>query len=113
MLSTGRSISHMSRMVGAATARLRLAVALVVGGAFALLMPALLATTMDAPSVALMAAVAVALAAVVGLSSLIATSVPRAMAPPPHAADEAPSFLAARVTDPLHHPLRPRAPGLV
>ncbi len=112
MLSTGRSISHMSRMVGAATARLRLAIALVVGGAFALLMPSLLATTMDAPAVVL-AALALALAAVVGLSSHIATPVPRSTAPPPHAADEVTPFLAGRVTDPLHHPLRPRAPGLV
>ena len=103
----------MSRMVGAATARLRLALALVVGGVVALLMPSLLATTMDAPSAALMVAVTIALAAVAGLNSLIATSMPRALAPQPRTADETPSFLAARVTDPLHHPLRPRAPGLV
>lgn len=103
----------MSRMLGASTARVRLALALVVGGAVAMLMPSLLATTMDAPSVALMAAVAVALAAMVGLNRLIGTSVPRSLAPPPRTADRAPSFLAARVTDPLHHPLRPRAPGLV
>jgi hypothetical protein len=103
----------MSQMFGASTARVRLALALVVSGAVALLMPSLLATPMDAPSVALMAAVAVALAAVVGLNRLIATSVPRSLAAPPRTADQAPSFLAARVTDPLHHPLRPRAPGLV
>ena len=103
----------MSRMVGAATARVRLALALVVGGVIALLMPSLLATTMETPSVVLMVAVTIALAAAAGLNSLIATSMPIALAPQPRTADEAPSFLAARVTDPLHHPLRPRAPGLV
>ncbi len=103
----------MSRMVGAATARVRLALALVVGGAVALLIPALLATTMDTPSAAVLVAVALAVAAVVALNSQVATSVPGALAPQSRAADEAPPVLAGRVTDPSHHPLRPRAPGLV
>jgi hypothetical protein len=83
-----------------------------IGGAVALLTPALFATTLDAPSAAVLVAVAVALAAVVALSNHVMTSVIGALAPPPRTPDQAPKLLAGRVTDPLHHPLRPRAPGL-
>ena len=102
----------MSRMIGAATARLRLALTIVVGGAFAILTPALSAATLDAPSAAVLAAVAVAVTALIGANGLVATQLPRTPATQPPATDEMPRFLAARVTDPLHHPLRPRAPGL-
>jgi hypothetical protein len=102
----------MSRMGGAVTARLRLALAIVVGSAVALLMPSLFATTVDAPSAALLAVLAVALTAALGRNRLVAVPVTSALAPQPGTADEAPSFLAGRVTDPVHHPLRPRAPGL-
>jgi hypothetical protein len=81
-------------------------------GPTALLMPSLSATT-DAPSAVVLAAVAVAaVAALVGRNAVVATSVPRAVGSPSRTTDDAPSFLAARVTDPLHHPRRPRAPGL-
>jgi len=104
----------MSRMVGTTTARVRFVLAFVLGGPVAVLMPSLFATTVDASSAGVLAAVAVAaLAAVVGRHSLVATSPSRALAPQSRATEEASSFLAARVTDPLHHPLRPRAPGLV
>lgn len=95
------------------TTRLRLTLAIKVGGAVALLVPSLFATTLDAPSAVVLAAVAAAVAAVVGLNSHVATPVASALAPQPRTADEAPAFLPGRVTDPLHHPLRPRAPGLV
>jgi hypothetical protein len=103
----------MSRMIGAATTRLRLWLALVVGGALTLLTPSLFAATLDAPTAAVLMAVALALAAVAVLLSHVAAPVPGALTPRSRAADEAPPVLASRVTDPLHHPLRPRAPGLV
>lgn len=102
----------MSRMLGAVTPGLRFALGIMAGGAVALLMPSLFATTVDSPSAAVLAALVVALAVAVGLNSHVATYVSSALAEPPRAAEEAPSFLAARVTDPVHHPLRPRAPGL-
>jgi len=100
-------------MTGAARARLRLALALVAGGALTLLMPSLLASTVDGPSAAVRVAVALAVAAVAVLLSHVATPVPATLAPRSHAADEVAAMLTGRVTDPLHHPLRPRAPGLV
>lgn len=104
----------MSRMVGTATARLRLPLDVVLGGLVALLLPSMFAMTVDASSAGVLAAVAMAAVAVlVGRISLVATSPSRAPAPQCRATEEASSFLAARVTDPLHHPLRPRAPGLV
>jgi hypothetical protein len=100
-------------MTGATTARLRLALALVVGGAITLLMPSLLASSVDGPSSAVLVAVALAVAAVAVLLSHVATPVPGTLAPHSRAADDAAPLLTGRVTDPLHHPLRPRAPGLV
>jgi hypothetical protein len=108
-----RSIFHMSRIVGAAAAQLRLALAFVFSGAVALLTPSL-GTTVDAPSTAVLVAVAVAVAAAVVLSSHLATSVlPGVLAQQLRTTDEAPTVRPGRVTDPRHHPLRPRAPGLV
>ena len=101
----------MSRMIGAASARIRLALALVVGTAVAAMVPSL-ALTIDAPSAAVLVAVALAVAAVCALGNHIATSVPGALPPRARTSDEPPATLAGRVTDPLHHPLRPRAPGL-
>jgi hypothetical protein len=100
-------------MTGATTARLRLALALVVGGAITLLMPSLLASSVDGPSSAVLVAVALAVAAVAVLLSHVATPAPGTLAPHSRAADDAAPLLTGRVTDPLHHPLRPRAPGLV
>jgi cyanate permease len=106
-----RTISCMSGMLGAVTPRLRLSLAVMVGAVAALLMPLLLTTSVDAPTVVL-AALVVALAATGGFNSQVGTLVARALAPLPHTADDAPMFLAGRVTDPVHHPIRPRAPGM-
>jgi hypothetical protein len=100
----------MSRMVAAATARLRLALTLVTGAAVAVLVPSLSAA--ESPSAVVLVAVAAAVAAVVVPGRHVAASAPVA-ARQLSAADEARPFLAGRVTDPLHHPLRPRAPGVV
>jgi hypothetical protein len=95
------------------TVRLRLALAVVIGSGAALLIPSLFATTGDVPSVAVLAAIALALAVALGRSSHDVIPVTSALAPQPGATVEGPSFLAVRVADPVHHPLRPRAPGLV
>ncbi len=84
-----------------------------VGGALTLLTPSLLASTVDGPSAALLVALALAVAAVAVPLSHVATPAPGTLAPPSRAAEDAAAVLTGRVTDPLHHPLRPRAPGLV
>ena len=103
----------MSRMVDATTARLRLALAVLVSGSAALLLPPSLAATTGAPSGVVLATVALAaVAALVSLNSLVASAQPQKLTPQSGATDVPLPFLAGRVTDPLHHPLRPRAPGL-
>ena len=84
-----------------------------VGGAISLLTPSLLATTVDGPSAVVLVALALTAAAVAVLLSHVATPAPGTLAPHARAADEVAPVLTGRVTDPLHHPLRPRAPGLV
>jgi hypothetical protein len=101
----------MSRM-SAAAAGLRLAGALVVGATLAALMPSL-GQTVDASSAAVLLGLMVAMAAVVVFGRHAVMTLPGVLAPQSPTADEAPQVLAGRVTDPLHHPLRPRAPGLV
>lgn len=83
------------------------------GALVALLLPALFASTLDAPSTVVLVAVAVALAALLVLQSYVASSAACLSAPRAATADRVPSLLADRVTDPLRHPIRPRAPGLV
>jgi hypothetical protein len=101
----------MSRRPDVVTPRLRFALAITVGGMVAVLTPSLLATTVDAPAVVL-AALMVALAAAAGLNHHVATFATLAMASPPRASNDVPVYLAGRVTDPVHHPIRPRAPGM-
>jgi hypothetical protein len=103
----------MSRMVDGVAARIRLALAMILGGAGAFLILSLLATTASAPSAVVLAAVGATVAAVVGLNRLLGTSVSSPLGLRLHTANEVPAFLAARVTDTARHPLRPRAPGLV
>ena len=103
----------MSRMVDATTARLRLALAVLVSGSVAFLLPPSLAATTGAPSGVVLATMAlVAVAALMSLYSLVASAQPQKLTLQPDATGVPPPFLAGRVTDPLHHPLRPRAPGL-
>lgn len=85
----------------------------IVGALVALLAPALLVSTPDAPSTVVLAALAVALTAALVLPSYVAASSAGLTAPRAVTADRVPRLLADRVTDPLRHPLRPRAPGLV
>ncbi len=91
------------------TARARLGLVLMVG---ALLAPWLMAATADAPSLAVLTAIAAA--ALIGLVSTAAMGAVRAHTPlgtPTEAKGGV--VVAGRSTDAPHHPLRPRAPGLV
>lgn len=101
----------MSRMVIAEAARIRLIV--MVSGAIALLMPSLAAANAQATTAVMLTAVATLVAAIVGREHHVTMSVISPMAGHLASTDEGPPFLAARVTDAAHHPLRPRAPGVV
>ncbi|WP_248579820.1 hypothetical protein [Nocardioides sp. InS609-2] len=103
----------MSRMVGAAEARLRQALALTLGGTGAFMILSLLTTTTSAPSAVMLAAVSATVAAVVGMNRLPVTLVSGPPGLPRRSAGEVPALRAGRVTDSPRHPLRPRAPGLV
>ena len=75
-------------------------------------LPSLLATSAAQSTPLTLAIVTMALAALVRLdlrSVALAAAGARSATPP--ARDAAPIVLTARVTDPVHHPLRPRAPG--
>jgi len=94
-----------------ATAGLRLALASLVAGAFALLSPVLLLGTVDAPTSVSLAMVALVLAALVRLGEHGTAVTGRLAAVRPPTRDETPPVPTGRITDPTHHPLRPRAPG--
>ena len=98
---------------GAVMARLRLALAVLAGATVAQLLFVLLPVTGELSPVVLLTAVALALAAVLVLSHSAGFSVLGPVVLPAHTTDEAQAFLAGRVTDPLHFPVRPRAPGRV
>jgi len=103
----------MSRIGGAASARLRLALALILGGTGAFLILSLLTTTTSAPSAAMLAAVAATVAAVVESNRLPVLLVRSPLGPQLRSAADVPALRAGRATDSPRHPLRPRAPGLV
>lgn len=95
-----------------AAARIRLALVVMMSSAVALLVPSLSATSGDASSVVMLTAVAALVAAVMAPGRHVATLVVCPPTRPAGGADDEPSFLAARVTDNAHHPVRPRAPGV-
>jgi hypothetical protein len=101
----------MSPMRPAVTARVP-GLALTVGAVVALVMPWLVATATDGPSLVVLTAVA--LAALTGLAGSAATRAVLSHAPTRTPAEaEGGVLVAGRVTDTPHHPLRPRAPGVV
>ena len=78
-----------------------------------MLAPSLLATSAAQSTPLTLAIVTMALAALVRLdvrSVALAAAAGRCATAP--ARDAAPLVLTGRVTDPVHHPLRPRAPGM-
>jgi hypothetical protein len=84
----------------------------VVGAAFAILVPSLLTTVADPSGAVTVAVLTLALAALVRLGTPRVFAAAGAEAAALRAGDDAPPTLSGRVTDPVHHPLRPRAPGL-
>ncbi|MEO5665843.1 MAG: hypothetical protein ABIR39_21450 [Nocardioides sp.] len=99
----------MARMVDAAE-HTRLALVVMVSSALALLVPSLSATSGDASSVVMLTAVAALVAAIVAPGRRFMALLDGPRAGPFGGAEDAPSFLAARVTDTARHPVRPRAP---
>jgi hypothetical protein len=96
----------------AAAGRVRLALAVAVGAALAVLMPWLAAPAADTASLLLVTSLALtALVGLHGRAAVRAAAVHTAPRPPTEAHSRV--SLAGRVTDAPHHPLRPRAPGLV
>jgi uncharacterized protein (TIGR03382 family) len=102
----------MSRALEDATAGAWIALASVVGAVLGILLPSLLTTTVEASGAITLALLGLALAALVrfGMRGVaVAAYTETAM---PSIGDDAPLVLPGRATDPVHHPLRPRAPGL-
>jgi hypothetical protein len=100
----------MSRTPDATRARLLLATLFATG--LALVLPSLLFPPVDGTATVSLAVVALLFAAVVRLGNHGAVLAARVVSAGPPTAGEAPLLLAGRITDPVHHPLRPRAPGL-
>lgn len=102
----------MSRRDARATT-LRPLLMLVLGGAVALVVPSLAATATDPPSTVVLAVVATALAAVMISRCGLVTFVIPLQVTRSRDADRMTWILGGQATDPVHHPLRPRAPGVV
>lgn len=101
----------MGRALGDAEARVRVLLSVVLGLGLAVVLPALFAHGPGAG----VAGVAVLALSIAALLALVSCRPHPAAGLPPVAARgaEAPlPLLPGRVTDPVHHPLRPRAPGL-
>jgi hypothetical protein len=94
------------------TTSLRLVLALAVGSAVALALPSLTITGQTAPSVAL-ATLALAVASMVRVGTVVAVRPPARSSYAAVEHSEQPLHRPGRVTDPSHHPIRTRAPGLV
>jgi hypothetical protein len=99
----------MSRTV-ATGARARLALVLILGCAIAGLTE--LVPAGESPSAVVLAAAAMALVSSASTRGLVAASAVVSSAPPVSTPTDVPVLLDGRATDPVHHPLRPRAPGL-
>ena len=102
----------MSQTLVDATTRTRFLLASVVGAVLACLLPSLLATAVDAPAAVTLAVVVLVLAGIAQLGNRVGVLAARFVPATQLTGREAPLVLAGRVTDPVHHPLRPRAPGM-
>lgn len=83
-----------------------------VGAALVILLPSLLVTASDAAGSVSLAVLALAFASLVPFGTRRAAFAARTKTGVPRTGDKAAPVLPGRVTDPVHHPLRPRAPGL-
>jgi hypothetical protein len=101
----------MSRALEDATTRFLASLTSLVGVAVAAVLPTLCTAAADAPSVG-------AAALTLGIAGLLALALRQVLLTAclhpvaAVAADGPPPLLPGRVTDPVHHPVRPRAPGL-
>jgi hypothetical protein len=83
----------------------------ILSAALVFVLPSLLIATSDAAGpVSALAVLLVGLAALVQFETRSVAHAARTAEPHPHS--EPAPVLPGRVTDPVHHPLRPRAPGL-
>ena len=101
----------MSRAPHDARTRRRAALQSLGAAGLALLAPLLFFTTFDSSAAVSLAVLTLVLAALVRLADrgpFLAD--PIVVRPPP--AGETPPVVTGRITDPVHHPLRPRAPGM-
>ena len=103
----------MSRTFEDATARPRFALVSLAAVTLAILAPSLLATATatDASGTVTLAVLTLALASLVRFGHRGGAVVARAVAAIAPSGDDPPLPVSGLVTDPMHHPLRPRAPG--
>jgi hypothetical protein len=99
----------MSRALEDAIARTRVALVSVVAATLAVLTPSLLAT--DASATVTLACLMLAAASLIRFGHRGGAVAPRGVAATAPTGDGPPPPVAGPVTDPMHHPLRPRAPG--
>lgn len=102
----------MDRTSSDPVALVRLALALTVAGAIGLVLPSI-ATAVDNPSALVVVSLAMTVAAIAHVGSrreLALALVPVRVRP---SSDEVHVLPPGRVTDHVHHPIRPRAPGQV
>jgi len=104
---------HVDRTVDLPLVQVRPALTLALMGLASLLVASVLAPSMSAESVVVLAALTTATTARLGIRHLPVLPVRAARVLPALWADEVLPHLAGRSTDVDHHPLRPRAPGLV
>jgi hypothetical protein len=102
----------MSRAPDVAPLRGPVALMLLAGGVLAPLLPPLLMVGAD-PLSGAVTVLALALVSLVGLSVHWGSLRARLARTPLRSDDAPPLVLTGRVTDTAHHPVRPRAPGLV
>ena len=101
----------MSRAFEDATAHPRVALAGMVAVTLAVLAPSLLVTVTDASGTVTLALLMLALASLVRFGHRGGAVAARASAATAPTGDDSPPPVSGLVTDPMHHPLRPRAPG--
>ena len=101
----------MSGVLEDASARAPIALAATVGAVLSILLPSLLTPTSVAAGSVTLAVLALGLAALVRFGIRCGALTVRTKAVPSTTA-QAPPVLPGRTTDPVHQPLRPRAPGL-
>lgn len=101
----------MSRIVAARAGSLHAALMILLGGV-ALLLPSLSVTATSTPTSLVLIAVAMAVAALMAAPGGLGFFARVLPMPRPHDSEHHTVLAGGPATDPVHHPLRPRAPGL-